>query len=35
MIAAVAAARRLDPADSKVFDAVGGRSLGCALAAGQ
>jgi hypothetical protein len=31
MIVAVAAVRRLRPADSKVFDAVGARSLGCAL----
>jgi hypothetical protein len=34
MIAAVASARRLRPADSKLFDAVGAGSLGCVLGAG-
>jgi hypothetical protein len=33
MIAAVASARRLRPADSKLFDGVVMRSLGRALAA--
>jgi hypothetical protein len=34
MIAAVAPARRLRPADSKLFDAVGARGFGLRGAAG-